>query len=144
MRAGRPVWEDGLTPAEAAALDVGVASDLNRRPDVLVVGGGMVGLAVAVMCQRAGLGSITVLEEATLGAGASGRAAGLLIPDAHHGTDPAPFVTLACSSLAAWRQLDSAWPGGVGFVPLDWLGLDPQPAAFAANLPPTAQRSVAE
>jgi glycine oxidase len=139
MRSGRPIWEDRLTADETAALDPGAPADLDRRPDVLVVGGGMVGLATAVMCRRAGLGRVTVLEQGTLGAGASGGAAGLLIPDAHHGTDPAPFVAFGRSSLAAWRQLDSAWPGGVGLVPLDWLGLDPQPAAFAANLPPTAQ-----
>jgi cation diffusion facilitator CzcD-associated flavoprotein CzcO len=44
-----------LTDAERAALDPGFPSDLNRRPDVLIVGGGIVGLATAVACQRARL-----------------------------------------------------------------------------------------
>jgi glycine oxidase len=140
MRSGRPTWEDLLTGVEAAGLDPGVAPDFDRRPDVLVVGGGIVGVATAVMCVRAGLGRVTVVEQNSLGAGASGGAAGLLIPDAHHGIDPPPFVALGLASLAAWRQLEASWPGGVGLVPLDWLGLEPLVAEFAAHLPPTARR----
>ncbi|HSS09654.1 MAG TPA: FAD-dependent oxidoreductase [Acidimicrobiales bacterium] len=56
-----------MTADEAAALDPGVPDELSRQPDVLVVGGGMVGLATAVMCHRAGLGRVTVLEQGTLG-----------------------------------------------------------------------------
>jgi glycine oxidase len=144
MRSGRSVWEDALTEQEAAGLDPGLSGELNRRPDVLVVGGGMLGLATAVLCSQTGLGRVTVLEQSSLGAGASGGAAGLLIPDAHEGTDPAPFVALGRASLTAWRRLESNGPAGLGLVPLDWLGLEPLPAGFAAHLPPTARRLTAE
>jgi glycine oxidase len=125
-------------------LDPGAAGELKRRPDILVVGGGVVGLAVAVICAQAGLGHVTVVEQRSLGAGASGGAAGLLVPDAHHGTDPAPFVALGRASLSAWRRLDSTGPGGVGLLPLDWLGLEPFPAGAASDLPPTAHRLTAD
>ena len=140
MRSGRSIWQDLITAEEAAALDSPRPAERDQRPDILVIGGGMLGLAAAVTCARAGLGHVTVVEQGSLGAGASGGAAGLLIPDAHHGTDPAPFVALGRASLAAWRRLDASWPGGVGLVPLDWLGLEPFPADFAADLPPTARR----
>ena len=143
-RAGRPIWEDALTLEEVAKLDPGVPGELNRRPDIVVVGGGMVGLATAVICAQAGLGHVTVVEQRSLGAGASGGAAGLLIPDAHHGSDPAPFVALGRTSLSGWRRLDSTCPGGVGLLPLEWLGLGPFPPGGGSDLPPTAHRLTAD
>jgi glycine oxidase len=146
-RAGRTIWEDALTVEEAAKLDPGVpgvAGELNRRPDIVVVGGGMVGLATAVICAQAGLGHVMVVEHRSLGAGASGGAAGLLVPDAHHGSDPAPFVAVGRAGLSAWRRLDSTCPGGVGLLPLEWLGLGPFPPGGGSDLPPTAHRLTAE
>jgi hypothetical protein len=120
----RAVWLDQLTGAEHAVLDPGAPPAPERRPDVLVVGGGIVGVATAVACLRAGLGSVFLIERQRLGAGPSGGAAGLLIPEAHQGTDPEPLVSLGRSSLTLWRELEGAWPGGVGLIDLDWLGLD--------------------
>jgi glycine/D-amino acid oxidase-like deaminating enzyme len=134
----RPLWRDLLDDREVAALDPGVPDRLPRTPDVLVVGGGMVGVATAVSCRRAGLGTVALLEGATLGAGATAGAGGLLVPEAHHDGDPGGVVDLGRASLALWRELDDLVPSGVGLVDLDWLGLDPQPG-LSAHLPPGAE-----
>ena len=120
MTVGRAFWPDDLSASERASLQPGVPDDLPRRPDLLVVGGGIVGLATAAACVRANAGTVVVLERYSLGAGASGGAAGLLIPEAHVETDPPEFVAFMRSSLDAWRELDAAWPGGVGLLPLDY------------------------
>jgi glycine/D-amino acid oxidase-like deaminating enzyme len=133
-------WSAELGDDDRARLRPGVRPDLTRRPDVLVVGGGVVGVATAVACASAGLGSVLLIEQASLASGATGGAAGLLIPDAHHGSDPAPFVALGRSSLALWRQLNAEVPGGVGLADIDWIGLEPHPPGFASDPPPGAER----
>lgn len=50
------------------------------RADLLVVGGGVIGLSAAWEAQRAGR-SVIVLEKEDVGAGSSGAAAGMLLPD---------------------------------------------------------------
>jgi glycine oxidase len=57
-------------------------------PDVLVVGGGVIGCAIAYAAASAGL-LVTLIEGERLGAGASGAAAGLLAPqvEAHQPDD---------------------------------------------------------
>jgi glycine/D-amino acid oxidase-like deaminating enzyme len=81
---------------------------------------------------------VALLEGATLGAGATAGAGGLLVPEAHHDGDPGGVVDLGRASLALWRELDDLVPSGVGLVDLDWLGLDPQPG-LSAHLPPGAE-----
>src|SRR5207248_7220576 len=89
------VWWDGLREAEHAALRPGLPDGLDRRPDVLVVGGGAVGLATGVACRDAGLGSVVVLERADrLAAAASGGNGGAIAPDMPALTDPAEFAAL--------------------------------------------------
>jgi glycine oxidase len=134
-----PVWADQLEPDELARLSPGVPEQLARHPDVLVVGGGILGVATAVACQDAGAGSVLLIEASRLGAGATGGAAGLLVPEAHQGIDPPALVDLARDSLARWRELDEAVPGGVGFRDLDWLGLAPHEDGFLADPPPGAE-----
>src|SRR6266567_8426061 len=118
MTVGHAIWPDQLTQAERAQLEPGVPDRLDREPDVLIVGGGMLGCATAAACLSAGLGSIVVLERERLGAGPSGGAAGLLMPEEHAGIDPPELVNLMRLSLEAWRELDATWPGGVGLLPL--------------------------
>src|SRR5256885_9071106 len=78
------LWADALTPADHAALTPGVPDRLDRRPDVLVVGGGVVGLATAVACREAGLGRVLVLERGPrLASAASGGNGGAVAPDMH-------------------------------------------------------------
>jgi glycine oxidase len=115
------IWRDTAGDAVLAALEPGAPSDLDRRPDVLVVGGGIVGLAAAALCTRAGLGRVTLIERDRLTAGASGGAAALLTPEAHVWTDPPAFVELGRRSLELLRALDDEWDGALAVEPLEWL-----------------------
>src|SRR5579864_536378 len=108
------VWRDRLTTAERAQLGRGAGDISQRRPDVLVVGGGIAGVATAAACHEAGLGSVLLIEAGRLGSGAAGGAAGLLTPEIHEWSDPEPFVDLARRSLELWGELEQTWPGGVG------------------------------
>lgn len=120
MTVGHAVWPDQLDTSESARLRPGVPSDLDREPEVLVVGGGIIGCATAAACVQAGFRSVVLLERDSLGAGASGGAAGLLVPESHVGADPPVFVEAMRRGLDAWRELESTWPGGVGILPIDW------------------------
>jgi len=129
------IWRDQLTAAERAVLgraDGGVA---DSRPDVLVIGGGILGVSIAAACVEADLGSVLLIETGRLGAGATGGATGLLIPEPHQWSDPEPFVDLERASLERWRDLQKSVPGGVGLVELDWIGLAPHDSGYAAHQP---------
>src|SRR5439155_291607 len=135
MVADTAIWRDQLTPRERAELGRGAGVIPLRRPDILVVGGGIAGVATAVACHELDLGSVLLIEAGRLGSGATGGAAGLLTPEPHEWSDPEPFVELARASLDRWSQLDESVPGGVGLVELDWIGLAPDPGGFAPDLP---------
>ncbi|HLQ53163.1 MAG TPA: FAD-binding oxidoreductase [Streptosporangiaceae bacterium] len=139
MTASSAIWRDQLTDQERATLGRGDGVIADPRPDVLVVGGGILGVATAAACHDAGLGSVLLIETGHLGAGATGGATGLLIPEPHQWSDPEPFVDLERASLERWRDLEQTVPGGVGLVELDWIGLAPSSGGFAAHQPPAIQ-----
>lgn len=120
------VWASTVDAADLAALDPGVPADLDRQPEVLVVGGGVIGLATAVFCRRAGISRVLVVEAARLAAAASGGAGGALAPGLHQLSDPPAFVTLARASLALYRQLDQDWDRALGLEQTAGLLLLPQ------------------
>jgi glycine oxidase len=120
------LWASTVDPADQAALDPGLPADLDRHPDVLVVGGGVIGLATAVCCRRAGIGRVLVIEAARLAAAASGGAGGALAPGLHQLSDPPAFVALARASLALYRQLDQDWDRALGLEQTAGLQLLPQ------------------
>jgi glycine oxidase len=120
------VWASTVDPADQAALDPGVPADLDRHPDVLVIGGGVIGLATAVCCRRAGISRVLVIEAARLAAAASGGAGGALAPALHQLSDPPAFVTLAQASLALYRQLDQDWDRALGLEQTSGLQLLPE------------------
>lgn len=88
---------------------------------MLVVGGGVVGLAAAMMCRRAGLGRVQVIERERLACGPSGSAAGGLTPGIHAIARPAAFSSLAAEGLALHRELDASSEGRLGLRSMDWL-----------------------
>lgn len=137
-------WPDQLTDDERAALDPGIPDVPNRRPDILIVGGGIVGLATAVACERAGLGSVVVIERGQLGSGATGGAGGLLSADTLAGTYPPPYVALGKASIAIWWELQASRPGGVGITPFDSIKVEPFTPELAANMPAAAERLTPE
>ena len=137
MTVSRAIWRDQLTDAERAVLGRGVGTVAEPRPDVLVVGGGILGVSIAAACHEARLGSVLLIEAGRLGAGATGGATGLLIPEPHQWSDPETFVDLERASLERWRYLEQVTPGGVGLVELDWIGLAPE-----NGLPPRQHPSV--
>lgn len=118
---GEPVWESQLDAALLKQLHPGVPADLDRRPDVAVIGGGAVGLAVATACRRAGLGRVIVLEKHGLASGATHASAGVLAPEPHIWTDPPALVELGRESLRLTRALDAEWDGALGLRRLDCL-----------------------
>ena len=73
------------------------------QPDVLVVGGGVIGLAVAWRCAQQGL-AVTLVERDALGRGASHVAAGMLGPVAEAGYGPAAgrLLELGLASARLW------------------------------------------
>jgi glycine/D-amino acid oxidase-like deaminating enzyme len=132
-------WRDQLTATERAQLVRNAGELPQPRPDVLVIGGGIAGVATAAACHQAGLGSVLLIEAGRLGSGATGGAAGLLTPEIHEWSDPEPFVDLARDSLRQWAELEQAWPGGVGLVDVDWLGLSPDPGDLAPHQSPAVR-----
>jgi glycine oxidase len=129
------IWRDQLTSAQKAMLGRDAGTIADPRPDVLVIGGGILGVAIAAAVHGAGLGSVQLIEAGRLGAGATGGATGLLIPEPHQWSDPETFVDMERASLERWRYLDQVTPGGLGLVELDWIGLAPDPGGLAAHQP---------
>jgi len=72
-------------------------------PDVAIVGGGVIGCAIAWHLARAGA-RVTVVERGVVGAEASSAAAGMLAPLAE-GITPGPFLDLLLASLARYPTL---------------------------------------
>jgi glycine/D-amino acid oxidase-like deaminating enzyme len=138
MMIGMSVWDERLTTAENVALRPGLPADLVRNPDVLVIGGGAVGLAVAAACVRAGLGRVVVLErEARLASAASGSNGGAIAPDLHLFTDSAEFVAFGRASRGLYEELDAEWDGAIGMWPTRWLNiLAPDQAPDVSRQPP--------
>jgi len=133
---GEPVWRDTAESGVLAGLDPGVPPDFDGRPDLLVVGGGVIGLTTAALCSRAGIGTVALIDRDRLVSGASGRAAALLTPEAHVWTDPPPFVAFGRSSLKLLRALDDEWGGAIGVEPLEWLVALPHALPLDTDLGP--------
>src|SRR3989442_5547772 len=72
------------------------------RAEVLVVGGGVIGVGVADAVAAGGV-PVVLLERAQIGAAASGGAAGLLAP-LIEAPGPGPFLDLALAGRALFRE----------------------------------------
>jgi sarcosine oxidase subunit beta len=89
----------------------------STRADVVVVGGGTVGAWTAVLLAESGVRNVVLLEAATLGDGASSRAAGMV--RAQGGTEPA--IKLGMRSQDFYRSSGDRFPLDCGFVAQGYL-----------------------
>jgi FAD dependent oxidoreductase len=103
---------------------------------------GLIGLATAAACRRAGLGSVVVVERAAqLASAASGGNGGGIAPDMHALTDSPEFVTLGRASLALYRRLNAESGGAMGLRTTRWLQLFPAASEPPARSPRRGRRS---
>jgi glycine oxidase len=93
----------------------------HEAPDLLVVGGGVIGLAIAWRASERGI-SVTVLEREQTGSGTSRVAAGMLAPvaEAEFGEDGRRVLELGLRSAELWplfaEQLQAAGEQDVGYL----------------------------
>ena len=73
----------------------------DTTPDVAVIGGGVVGLSIALRCTQRGLRTV-VLERARAGAGASAMAAGMLAPVSEAEVGHAELLHEGLEAARAW------------------------------------------
>src|SRR5262245_65408970 len=97
------IWRDQLTPDQRAILGRDAGNVADPHPDVLVVGGGILGVAIAASLHGAGLGSVQLIEAVRLGTGATGGATGLLGPAPDQRRGPQTFVDMERASLEPRR-----------------------------------------
>lgn len=86
---------------------------LPERGDVVVVGGGLIGLSIAWRLAEAGR-SVTVVERESVGAGASLAATGMLAPAAEHEPGSDLLLPLALESLRRWPGFRDALQAASG------------------------------
>lgn len=95
--------------------------ELLRAPDLLVVGAGLAGLAVAATAVAAGVGTVQVVDRGPVAGGATSRNAGALIPDVHALSVGPDEAALGRRGLALHREF--ARQSGRALRPLSWLAV---------------------
>jgi glycine oxidase len=75
-----------------------------RGTEVLIIGGGIIGVACAQALIRAGIRRVVLIERGELGRQASRAAAGMLAPQAE-AESPGPFLDLCLAARARYRTL---------------------------------------
>jgi glycine oxidase len=88
---------------------------VSRAPDALVVGGGVIGAAVAWSLARAGL-AVRLVERGEIAGEASGAAAGMLAPIGE-GAEAGPALSARLASFALFPELVEALREGSGLDP---------------------------
>ena len=99
---------------------------MSAKPDIVIVGAGIVGAACAAECARAGL-KVLVLERGPIGGGTTAAGMGhIVVMD----DSPAQFA-LTSYSRRLWRELAPQLPADVEFDPCGtlWVAADEQEMA---------------
>ena len=78
---------------------------MQSTTDVVIVGGGVIGCAIAYHLRKAGI-DVVVLDQGDIGAEASSAAAGLLAPLGSL-SGPGPFADLLLASFAAGNDVNA-------------------------------------
>jgi glycine oxidase len=96
--------------------------DIKHSADVVVIGGGVIGLTIARALAHRGAGEICLIERASLGHEASFAAAGMLAPQAEANSQD-DFFRLACHSRDLYADFASSLHDETGIdVELDTTG----------------------
>jgi glycine/D-amino acid oxidase-like deaminating enzyme len=98
------IWFATLSQADRRELDLVSTDALLKTPDVLVVGGGIIGLATAYFLSERGA-SVQLIEAGALATGASGANAGGVWPNDQGPAHSAGFQPLAFMSRDLWGRL---------------------------------------
>jgi glycine/D-amino acid oxidase-like deaminating enzyme len=136
--ASESVWQATLSSSERAALNEGAGVILHSHPDVLIVGGGLVGLATAYFLAEEGC-AVQLIEAAALASGASGANAGGIWPNDQGPSHTSGFQALAFRSRDLWGRLslrpdfDFDWRVN-GFLNLSAERIGPSAPQMAAEL----------
>lgn len=101
------------------------SDELLRTPDVLVVGAGLAGLAVAAAAVAAGAGRVQVVDRGPVAGGATSRNAGALIPDVHALSVGPAEAALGRRGLASHRAF--ARRHGAPLRDMAWLAVRSAP-----------------
>ena len=92
------------------------------RADVIIIGGGIIGLSIARELARRGMRDITLIERGELGKEASWAAGGILAPQVE-ADKPNEFFHLSCSSRDRYSEFAAALTAETGIdVELDKTG----------------------
>lgn len=108
-----------------------MSADLPKRADVVIAGGGIMGISLARELARRGAGRVLLLERNVIGAGASGRTGALL---RQHYTN-VPEATLAARSLTVFRNWSDFVGGDCGFDETGLIVTIPTLGDFEDNVP---------
>lgn len=117
-------------PAKGAGPLVDMPNMPHTHADVVVVGGGVVGLSVAWRAAQRGH-AVTVVDPAP-GSGASHAAAGMLAPVSEVTYTEEPLLRLGLASLALWPAFAAELSGEAG-VDLDYRAHGTLDVAFGAD-----------
>jgi sarcosine oxidase subunit beta len=94
--------------------------------DVAVIGGGLIGLSVALAAARRGM-TVTVLESGLIGTGASASSAGGVRSLNRHPAE----IPLARAALRLWRELDASLGAPTGYAESGQIRVAEDDAAMA-------------
>lgn len=102
-----PIWQSLLSETERRSLSPGVPAAWPKRPDVLIVGGGLIGLSTAWFLSKLGAGGVLLVEQASLAGGASGANGGGIFAGSWRADFPPAFRELGFAGrelLAGWAE----------------------------------------